>query len=125
FISHKGSLPFEVTAQHGALVSPNGDTLISVNERAVTSLAELEFVIDSYEKGNNVVAVIAHHGERTDTSITLIPAYTTASVFVRAFCGLLYLVFAIIILIKRPEETAARVVNIASIAAAIVILDTW
>lgn len=125
YLSHKPTLPFETVATNGALHTADGSTIQSIQGYLVHSNAELEFVLDRLVAGNIVSIQLLRGSESVTTSVTLVHIYSLASVALRMICGLIYFVFGFLIIAKRPDETAGRVVNLAALAAAILVLDTW
>ena len=108
-----------------------GDTIHALDGQTVHSQDELTFLLNAREPGDTVTITSSNPGlhktqrEQITTRVALVHTYTLTSLGIRAFAGLIYLVFGLLILIRRSEEMTARMVNSAALAAAVVVLDTW
>ncbi len=101
------------------------DRIEFINDKPVASPTELEFILDQYRIGDTVNVQVRRDGAQIIIPTELTPYFTTSYITIVLFVGLFYLFVAIVVLVKRPEDKAARVFHWASVMVAMIIMLTW
>jgi signal transduction histidine kinase len=106
-------------------IQPDIKKLLSIDGKPVSSATGLEFTIDAYAIGDTVVVHAMLNGEPIIRSFVLVHYYDTGYILTVIAVGLLYWITALILLMKRPDDTAARVFHYACIMVGLIIMNTW
>ncbi len=135
---NSASLPFSVYADAGCIRASStaevrsfgmtaGDSILAVNGQSVHAEDELRFLLNSQLPGSviRLTSSSPQSAQALTHTVPLVRTYSTLSLLVRGFAGLLYMLFGLLILIRRPNEITARIVNAVALAAGIIVLDTW
>jgi signal transduction histidine kinase len=122
YLANRPVLPFDVSPH---LRLPNGRELTSIEGYRVHSLDEVEFVLNGRVAGDSLTIITARGAQERADRVWLRHMYSPESIAFRLFAALFYFAFGFLVLLKRPDETAGRVVNLAALAAAMVVLDSW
>jgi signal transduction histidine kinase len=101
------------------------DRIVSIDDKPVASPTELEFILDRYRIGDRVDVTVERDSEMIILSTELTAFFKTSYIYIVLFVGLFYLFVAILVIVKRPENKAARVFHWASVMVAMIIMLTW
>jgi signal transduction histidine kinase len=110
---------------HEAYVFQMYDRIVSIDHKPVASPTELEFILDRYRIGDRVDVTVERDGEMIILSTELTAFFKTSYIYIVLIVGLFYLFVAILVIVKRPENKAARVFHWASVMVAMIIMLTW
>jgi signal transduction histidine kinase len=102
-----------------------GDILLEIDYHAVGSIDELEVVSDSKKIGDRVSVKLSRSDETVKLSIPLPAFYSCSYVLIAFIVGVIFGFHGLFVLVKRPEDRAARVYHWVSVGAAIIIMTTW
>jgi signal transduction histidine kinase len=102
-----------------------GDILLEIDSQAVGSIDELEVVSDSKKIGDKVIFKLSRSNEMVKQSIPLPAFYSFSYILIALIVGIIFGFHGLFVLIKRPEDRAARVYHWVSVGAAIIIMTTW
>ena len=108
-----------------ANVLMDGDTLIAVDSYPVSSVNQLETVTDSYDIGTFVALHIIRFGKPTILTVPLHKFYSLSYIIIALFVGAVFFFHGLFVLVKRPDDRAARVYHWVSISAAMIVMTTW
>lgn len=101
------------------------DKLVSIDAKPVSSATSLDFILDAYRIGDTVDIEAERNTISFVYDITLTKYYDFTYLIIVIIVGLLYWGIAVIVLVKRPGDKAARVFHYASIMVAMIIMNTW
>jgi len=102
-----------------------GDTILAVNIYPVTSTDEIEMILDSYSIGSPAVLLISRSGIPLAKTVTLPAFYSLFYIFIALSVGCAFFFLGFFVLLKRPDEPAARIFHWVSVFAAMIIMTTW
>jgi signal transduction histidine kinase len=102
-----------------------GDKLIAIAGHAISSKEEIEFVLDSYSEGDIVSFLILRDGQQIRLKIELPFYYNWIDNTAQTIVGLIFFIFGVFVIYKRPELVMANVWHWASVGTAIIITSTW
>ncbi len=134
-LSQKADLAFSVINNNGIFTADQnnhflkgiqpGDTLISFDGLHFSGREGLEIYIDSKSIGEKITISYLRNGSKSTFQTRLIEFYTLPFIFSNSAAGLLFIAFAIFVLLKCPESKAARIFHWGSIGVAVMLLTTW
>jgi signal transduction histidine kinase len=101
------------------------DTLVAIDIHPISSVDELEVVTDSQEIGAQAVMLISRSGRLITLTVPLKEFYSLSYILIALFVGAVFFFHGLFVLVKRPDDKAARVYHWVSIWAAIIIMTTW
>jgi len=101
------------------------DTLIIIDIHPISSLDELEIVTDSKKIGNQVTMIIRRSGISLPLTVMVQEFYSLSYILIAFLVGLVFFFHGFFVLIKKPDDRAARVYHWVSIGAAMIIMTTW
>jgi len=101
------------------------DTLIAINTHPVSSVDELEVITDAQQIDAQIVIQISRSEKLTTLTVPLKEFYSLSYILIALFVGVVFFSHGLFVLIKRPEERAARVYHWVSVWAAMIIMTTW
>lgn len=101
------------------------DTLVAIDIHPISSVDELEVVTDSREIGARAVMLISRSGRLITLTVPLKEFYSLSYILIALFVGAVFFFHGLFVLVKRPDDKAARVYHWVSIWAAIIIMTTW
>jgi signal transduction histidine kinase len=102
-----------------------GDTLKDINTIQVSSIDELEVVTDSKKIGDTVIISFSRSENPVSLSIPLQSFYSLSYILIAFIVGIIFFFHGLFVVIKRPEDQAARIYHWVSIGAAMIIMTTW
>lgn len=102
-----------------------GDRVRTVNGQNTSSFDDLEFICDGLEIGEIVSLEVERNGIRETIVLPLVSYYGTRYVIIVLFVGCLYFFIGIFVLLKRPDDIAARIYHWISVSVAGIIMMTW
>ncbi|TAL70722.1 MAG: hypothetical protein EPN82_01550 [Bacteroidetes bacterium] len=102
-----------------------GDTLTSMNEVEISDSHILEFYCDNMPAGTIVKLGLERNGKPMVAKIALIHYYDIFYIIVLIFVGFMFVLPAIFVLIKKPEETFSYVFHWLMLSITLLIVLTW
>ena len=108
--SEKGKLVIEKIYNSNLVdILQVGDTILAVNNYAVTSTDEMEMILDSHAIGSPAVLLISRSGIPITKTVTLPAFYSLFYIFIALSVGCAFFFLGFFVLVKRPDEPAARI----------------
>jgi signal transduction histidine kinase len=101
------------------------DTLVAIDIHPISSVDELEVVTDSQRIGNQVVMLISRSGRLITLTVPLKEFYSLSYILIAFLVGVVFFFHGLFVIMKRPDDHAARVYHWISIWAAMIIMTTW
>ncbi len=101
------------------------DKLLSIDMKPVSSATTMDFILDAYRIGDTVDIEAERNTISFVYDITLTKYYDSTYLIIVIIVGLLYWGIAVFVVVKKPEDKAARVFHFASIMVAMIIMNTW
>jgi len=102
-----------------------GDTLLKVDTYQVSSIDELEVVTDSRRIADKVDISISRLDKLSEIRIQLKDFYSFSYILIAFLVGAIFFFHGLFVIIKRPDDQAARIYHWVSIGAAMIIMTTW
>jgi hypothetical protein len=125
-VSDQGKVVFENIYNPGFKeVFSAGDTLIEIDSHPVSSIDELEVILDGKKIGNQVEMIFLSAGEKTIKDVSLKKFYSLSYILIAFIVGIIFFVHGLFVVIKRPDDQAARIYHWVAIGAAMIIMTTW
>lgn len=115
----------EIIDHELANVLMDGDTLTAVDSYPISSVNQLEIVTDSYDIGTFIALHIVRFGKPTILTVPLQKFYSLSYIIIALFVGAVFFFHGLFVLVKRPDDRAARVYHWVSIWAAMIVMTTW
>ncbi len=109
---------------HRSIISI-GDTLISINERKLTSQDEVEVFLDGYKPGSFVQINYLKNGNIFSTPVKLIKFYSIFYIITAYLAGFLLIVIGTFVILKKPDNKPARLLFWVNLITASIIMMTW
>ena len=101
------------------------DTLKIIDTFAINSVDELEVITDSKKINDIVDLLIARSGQVISISLKLKSFYSFSYIIIVFIVGIIFFFHGLFVIIKRPDDQAARIYHWVSIGAAMIIMTTW
>ena len=130
----KSSLLFSLTTTNNNLtvtsVDKNvtdiltGDVVLSIDGYSFNNWEEVELYIDGKEIGNEVEISLRSDGSDRVITATLTNYYSLFDLSIIGIVGLFFIVFAILVRVKAPDVSSAKIFHIASLGLGMVIMMT-
>jgi signal transduction histidine kinase len=102
-----------------------GDVLTKLNESEISDSQVLEFFCDNLPVGTTVTLEIERNGKPIATKVALVHYYDVFYIIVLIFVGFMFILPAIYVLFKKPEETFSYVFHWLMLSVALMIVLTW
>jgi signal transduction histidine kinase len=101
------------------------DTILSVNDYAISSIDELEIVTDSKNVGTLIQVHISRSGTPIIQNITIKNFYSFSYILIAFFVGMVFLSLGLFVLIKKPDDAPANIYHWVTVLVAMIIMTTW
>ncbi|MCW8804185.1 MAG: ATP-binding protein [Ignavibacteriaceae bacterium] len=135
YLNHlKANLPFGLTTSNNqltvTLIDQNiagvssGDIVLKIDGNDFIRWEEVELYLDSKNIGNNVRLTIYHDENQSNVTVSLVNYYSLFDLSIIGIVGLFFIVFAILVRIKAPENNSAKIFHLASLGLGMVIMMT-
>lgn len=134
-LSQKADLPFPIITENGTFLAGEsdpligdlqlGDTLLYFSGMQLTDREELEIYLDSRSIGDNILVVYSQNGKEQAEKFRLIEYYTLPFIISNGLAGILFIAFGVFVLLKCPDQKAAKIFHWGSIGIAVMLLNTW
>ncbi len=134
----KPGFPFRVQMQNGKPVVSEadptanqqgiktGDVILAINNQAVSTSDDVEFLLDGQTIGQTVLLTVRHGKKIKHIAVPLRRENTFFYLFVLGLVGFIFLALGIVVLLKRPPgDTVARVFHWLSVTVALHITNTF
>ena len=102
-----------------------GDILAKLNEREISDSQALEYSCDNLPVGTIVTLGIERNCKPVVAKVALINYYDIFYIIVLIFVGFMFILPAIFVLIKKPEETFSYVFHLLMLSITLMIVLTW
>ena len=104
----------------------NGDIILSINEIKISTIEDIEFILDQYAIGQQVTYLVERNGQKITLPIILERYNTTTYLITLLIVGHLFLIMGIFVLKKRPSnDMIALIFHWMSIAVSVHICTTF
>lgn len=129
-LHQKADLPFSLTQKQDTFFvrqsnGPVKGILVSVDGLKLNKREEIEIYLDSKDIGEKVTISYLYKGENYVDRVILKNFYSLPFILSTIFCGLLFFIFGIFVLLKCPENKAAKIFHWGSIGVAVILVYTW
>ena len=135
YLNHlKAALPFGLTTANNHLtvgqIDQNisgvstGDIALKIDGNEFTYWEEVELYLDSKNIGDNVRLTIYRGDSQSDINVTLVNYYSLFDLSIIGIVGIFFIVFAILVRIKAPDNNSAKIFHLASLGLGTVIMMT-
>ncbi|MCW8810378.1 MAG: hypothetical protein OQK64_05415, partial [Ignavibacteriaceae bacterium] len=133
-IYFKATLPFNLKTIDDHLTLTNfeevtpgikdGNILLSVDNYEFNNWEEVELYLDGKRIGDKVRILVYQNGNEKLFTATLTNYYSTFDLLIIGIVGLFFIVFAILVRLKAPDNISAKLFHLASIGLGMVIIMT-
>jgi signal transduction histidine kinase len=106
------------------VLSP-GELLLRIDGKPVSHVETVEFLFDGKQIGDQVLLDVQGSGGVRSVQGVLQPYYSTDYLVIVILVSGLFFVVGLVVLLRRPEDQAARVYHLGSIGAALMLSTTW
>jgi len=130
----KSSLPFSLTTTNNNLIVTSlekndtgisiGDVIVSIDTYPFSNWEEVELNLDGKKIGDEVEISVRRNDNIKTLSATLTNYYSLFDLSIIGLVGLFFVVFAILVRIKAPENNSSRLFHLASLGLGMVIMMT-
>jgi len=130
----KATLPFSLSTVDNQLTITDfshelpeigeGSILLSINDFEFNNWEEVELYLDEKKIGDKVQIAVYQKGSEKFLTVTLTNYYSGFNLIIIGIVGLFFIVFAILVRIKAPQNKSAKLFHLSSLGLAMVIIMT-
>ncbi|MBE0538746.1 MAG: hypothetical protein IH620_03465, partial [Ignavibacterium sp.] len=130
----KATLPFSINTLEDNLIITSltqdeidlsvGDTLLLIDDLNFSNWEEAELYLDGKNIGDKVQLTVRSNEILNKVEVSLINHYSIFDLSIIGLVGLFFIVFAILVRIKAPENNSAKIFHLASLGLGMVIMMT-
>jgi signal transduction histidine kinase len=102
-----------------------GDRIHAFDDQVVTSPANMEFLIDHLQLGDEAALTIERDGTFLTVTVPLVKFYSIRYLIIQCLVGALYFFLAIFVLIRKPADRAALLFHWLTVSIAVMVMSTW